>query len=1631
MLPVLIKKYFFMATLLLLSYSGVSAEVVINEIQSSNSTTILDENNDASDWIELYNSGSTTVNLEGWGLSDNPSKPMKWIFPERELAAGEHLLVYASGKDRTNSVVSRINSPDDIPGLVMWFNADEESYSHDTAVATFNDQSGTGNNGTQSEISRRPTYVTNAVNGYAAFRFNSAQAQSIVLDAANFNSMGTLRDVSLFYLCKWGGKVTSGLFGGWAALPNSSRHCHFEISSNTGTTRLRMGNLDSGYQITGMFSLNQWGQVAAVMRSAGDTPTVSAYSNNELKWNRQGDPGNLTISDYGKMEIGRSDEARHFGGEMAEVLMFNRALTAVEIEQVARYLAERYDTPFHSTAVLPKLHTNFSLKSEGESVLLYNPSTNLMDQVDLPALITDSSYGRVADGAMTFGYFAEPTPGTVNNTTAYAEPPLDPVAFSAERGICETPFNLTLSCPSNGAEIYYTVDGSEPSVNNGTFYSSPIIVGTTTVVRAIAHRAIALPQQSAQTHTYLFLDDVLTQTSKPEDYPGTWGNFEQVSYSISPNAVAQSGYSSAMRAALKAAPVISLSMSVDDLFGPDGVYSNPEVDGLERAVSVEWITNGVGEVQLDAGLRVQGGASRKFSNTPKKSLRLLFKGEYGPGRLKTPVLRDEGTDNTDFNTLILRAEYNNSWLHWEAEQRPRGAYIRDQWVRDTQIAMRGSGSHGGHAHLFLNGIYWGLYNLSERPDAAFGANYFGGAREDYDAMTHNGIRDGDNVAWDKMVAVAKGDLSTRAQYELMGEYLDIDHFIDYMIINIYGGNADWPHNNWNAIRRRAAGAGYLFYCWDSERTLERSGVDQTGVTGPMNSTANSASFYTALRASPEFKLRFADRLHKHCFNDGALVPQAAIARMEARMEKSATALFGESARWGAYRNEIYDRNGPSPAFTRTHWSNECARIINKYFPVRTAIVLAQFKTAGLYPTIDAPEFSQHGGLLQFNQELSITASAGAIYVTIDGADPHVPFTDGVYSNAFVYTAPLVVSRGVTVKARVLLNGVWSALTEAEFGMHLSEAVFLPDVDGSWQVAGNWSGNVIPNGAGQSVLFKTPVANRDVALFTPVTIGCVSFDYTANDFRDRLQDGNSGSTLTLNAGEGNNACVNVSGSGNGYVEFRVKPGTVVEGTLELNVQHREGDSGYGALRLRESWSGGDLLKIGAGMATFTGDNKNFTGMVEIAEGVLAFTASSAPLAAVGSSVADGGQLRLISSSDPGVPRLYPLGGSVTLLGAGRGAEIPDAGGNGKKGALRYDPDNPASHVVLTNRITLAGQTSLHVDGSQNTLELSGSLISSDLLTKSGGGTLLLSGDLVGFNGAVVIETGAVRVNSQWADIGTLSGSGRLVVDNSIVSAPSISGVALDLIFTRAGAPDYGSPACSGNGLLRLASLEGDVGEIRLFMQSETDAVGGLFVPYSEDLADRLHAGSCQVYLPDAAGALTFNGRQWRLSSKAQVVAVAERADFGAGVVEGKVLAVRFSDEPLSYARWKQIMFDSVDDRNNPVLSAPLATPFGDTTANLMRYALGATNSAMNPALFLPRLTLDASSIEYRFPFESARDDLRYVVESTSNLQDWTEAELLYDSLTEYPANLMDGWMTLSDPARYPRRFYRLRVILRYF
>lgn len=1625
-----LRPLWFAATLALVPWSR--GDVVINEFQSSNASTRLDEDGDASDWIELRNRGTEAVDLAGWGLSDRPDTPFKWTFPSVELAAGERLLVWCSGKNRTvPGSGPLIDSPDDIPGLVLWLRAEGQSYTEGQAAGTWTDLSGFGNHAVAPAAGNRPVFRASRINGKPAFQFTRSSAQEFRLPTAAFNGMDSLNDMTLFMVAKWTGSgVPSGLFGAWN-LVNSTPNSHFEINSG-GSVRLRVGEMDSVI-VAGTLAANEWAVMTGTMAGSGDTPLARLFKNGAEIGSKVQSPGDALIAAKDVMAIGSSGAGRNLNGDIAEVLMYDRDLTAPERAFLDGHLGTRYALPGAANTAGPQLHTNFSIDAAGETLVLTAPGGTTTDLVPAAAVPVDASYGRGPESGDTFGWFFPPTPGDPNAAGVYGPQIARPV-LSEPRGFKDSPFSLALTHPDPAATLRYTLDGSEPSLTNGTTYTAPFTISQTRVVRAAAFKEGALPVRAIATHSYFFLDDIVGQTTAPAGYPATWGSFAQTSYAISPTLAAQPGYTAAMKSALESFPTLSISIPVADMFGSGGIYANPLIRDFEKTASAEWISpDGRYDTQIDAGLRIQGGASRDFNNTPKKSMRLLFRGALGEGRLRVPVLsEDGGTALADFNSLVLRADYNNSWLHWDPGQRLRGTTLRDQWVRDSQIAMSGLGSHGHHVHLYVNGIYWGVYNPSERPDAAFTASYLGGAREDYDAMTHRGVRDGDNIAWNAMRTLAQGGLSTPAQYAAIREYLDVAQFADYMILNIYGGNLDWPNNNWNATRKREAGAGYRFFAWDAERTLESATENRVNLTG----SNNPAEFYAALRQNAEFRLLFADRVHRHFFNNGALTPAAAAARYTTRAAKVETGIFAEHARWGAYRNQIYDRNGPSPVYAPApHWLAERNRLLNDYFPVRSATVLAQFQAASLYPTLAAPSFSQHGGQVIQNQTITLSAAAGTIYYTLDGSDPRVEITGAVAPSATPYSAPVPITGQITLKARTLQSGTWSALNEAAFFTVLPESEFQPAGSDDWTLNSRWSLPPYPNGPGKRALIRAPLtADRNVNLRAPVTVGAIRFNETNNLWRNRIRDQNTGNTLTFDGG-GQDALIQVDGNGTGFVEFEVLAGNVLTSDLELRINHLGGNLEHGALRLRAAWSGpGGILKTGPGVASLTGEDKDFNGPLSISEGVLQLTEPSTPGLASSVTVAPGGQLRLISGSTPGLPRVHGFTTPLQLAGQGRGAVVPDDAGFGKQGALRYDPGNGENHAVIPAPVALTAAAGIHVDGVLNRLELSAPLVPAEFpLTKSGGGTLHLNAANPAFTGPVSITNGTLELSGDLGSPlhlaatgfltghgrgGPLTGSGTILLDRKILSAPTLSGTVLSAAFGNPGPPDFLQPAAAGNGLLHVDAIAAPPAALRIYLPATgSNFRGALFAPWQVDLATVVRSATREVYQPDGPG--------WSLVPAAQIVTVPQTADFGSGPVSGRIVEVRLAAPPASFSVWQQAFFPGESD---PALTGPDATPLPGGLPNLLHYALGIPAGA-NPQDYLPQFLREGGTKGFRFPFDPGRDDIACLVEASAVLDDWNNAEVLFDSRTDLPSALDQGWLTLKDVTVASRRFYRLRVLLR--
>jgi hypothetical protein len=575
-----------------------------------------------------------------------------------------------------------------------------------------------------------------------------------------------------------------------------------------------------------------------------------------------------------------------------------------------------------------ELHASFSLRSGGEYLALTRPDGSVASSAGYPVQMPDVSYEPAGER-----FYGEPTPGAANTTEPLAI--VSAPIFSEQHGYMTDPFLLELATNTDGAQIRYTTDGTEPTESTGLLYEAPIEVRRTSVIRAAAFAAGSQPS-AVITRTYLFMDDVVVQSpdgKAPKGWPKKWG-MNHVDYGMDPRITQRAPYNKTIRADLQTIPALSIVMDLDDLFDPaEGIYANPQNKGREweRPMSIERIEpNGPG-FQVNAGLRIRGGASRDTGNA-KHSFRVIMRKEYGAPELDYPLFGPNGAART--SAFDIRCEQLVAW-HYFVD--PEADFIRDIYGRDTQGALGQPYKRGDFHHLFINGQYWGLYQTDERVTSEYAAEYFGGNSEDYDVVKFDaesnygtGFIDGTFGSWRRLFDAGRRGFEDTADYfKVQGlnpdgsrnrEYerlLDVDNLIDYMLAGIFITADDSPpsfgtQNNWYGLRSRKDDFGFRFFAHDWEISMRDPLEDRVGPQPEQNpledelqspGSVNPWFYWQALRFNPEFRLRVADHAQKFFFNGGALTKEAAKARWLARMEEIDRAVVGESARWGDARQE--------------------------------------------------------------------------------------------------------------------------------------------------------------------------------------------------------------------------------------------------------------------------------------------------------------------------------------------------------------------------------------------------------------------------------------------------------------------------------------------------------------------------------------------------------------------------------------------------------------------------------------------------------------------------------------------------------------------------------------------------------
>lgn len=569
-------------------------------------------------------------------------------------------------------------------------------------------------------------------------------------------------------------------------------------------------------------------------------------------------------------------------------------------------------------------HTNFSISAGGGYLALTKDDgaggfTIVQEFNPYPAQSTDHSYGKYDIEQFT-GYFATPTPGGPNVGGYLGF--LGDTHFSVKRGIKSAPFSLSITADVPTSTIRYTTDGSAPTQSTGLIYSGPLAISNTTVVRAAAFQTDYYPT-NVDTHSYVFVADTLAQTQASvlaKGWPLGPVAGQVLDYGMNPSVV--SANSADITTALTQIPTVCITTDLPNLLDPiTGVYvsSNQRGENWERPASFEILndsasaddTTGAVEKQIDCGLRVRGGASRNDAN-PKHAFRLFFNKDY-EGAFDYALFGKEGASK--FKNLDIQCPQNYSWNN-EPNTSPGAAYqcntfMRELFARDTQRDMGQAYTRTRHYHLYINGVYWGLFASQERAENSFGESYLGGDEDNYDVVKSSGgaggylteATDGTIVqgtsaapgsAWSRLWFRARElrttavDETARTQlyFEMQGlgangttalnpatapKVLDPDNLADYMLDTFFTGGFDSPlstflangSNNWFGLRDRAANRGFVYISHDNEHSMGAEGdtanarsTDRTGPWGGLGTNYKGQAMYNTIgdytRSNPQY-----------------------------------------------------------------------------------------------------------------------------------------------------------------------------------------------------------------------------------------------------------------------------------------------------------------------------------------------------------------------------------------------------------------------------------------------------------------------------------------------------------------------------------------------------------------------------------------------------------------------------------------------------------------------------------------------------------------------------------------------------------------------------------------------------------
>ena len=777
--------------------------VRITELMASNRTAVSDENGRFPDWVELQNTSSEPANITGWSLTDDMNRLVKFTFPEMTLAPGEYVVVYCDD-DLKNTPGYPFHAPFKLSAQgeqILLFDAEGDIMESLTAPALpANQVYRLGPDGTWEISGEYTPGQPNTQEAFAAgagvstgssLRLNEIMAENVSYAGRSgvfddwielYNDSDAPVNLSGYALTDDPTKPLKWRFPEGASIP--ARGYLLVYASGRGDTELDAS-----------FRLNPEGETVAL--ADGDGRLLDKVDYGLLKadqsFSRTGEGWTNALAPTPGLEntregaaaldaqLASANEVRLFLNEAAAsarqqgsaksandwVELYNQSMKTVDLSGYG--LSDDPDRPrkwqFPSGAKLEAggylrvflngqdrfdlsknaYAANFNLSLSGmETLVLAKPDGETLDRMPLTSQYGGVSYGRIS-GRDGFFYLGSATPAAVNSQTAYGGR-AGAVRFSAPGGFFSSPVTLTLEA-SEGETIRYTLDCTEPGESSPE-YAGPIEISENTVVRARAFRDGFLPSLTA-TRSYLFGEGhTLNVFSLVADPAGLFDP-EKGLLVVGPKK---------LRYPYKGA----------------NFWQN-----WERPAHVEYFSaDGKTLLSQGAGLQLQGQYSRMRD---QKAFKISARNAYGEDRFSAPLFPNR--NYTQVKSFVLRS----------SGQDDNKTRYRDALLTSLAAATSVMYQDARPVVVYLNGQYWGHYNLRERLHKYSIAQWMGWKDPDkIDIVKANDtVVQGSDKTFEQLLAyVKKNGVKTDEDLAYVESRIDLQNYLEYIALQTFTGNTD-------------------------------------------------------------------------------------------------------------------------------------------------------------------------------------------------------------------------------------------------------------------------------------------------------------------------------------------------------------------------------------------------------------------------------------------------------------------------------------------------------------------------------------------------------------------------------------------------------------------------------------------------------------------------------------------------------------------------------------------------------------------------------------------------------------------------------------------------------------------------